>query len=816
MLTGDVEGRWAAGVIDTEHARLLWQFCPFAARALVDTAPDLVNTFVHGPSLFERINAHGYEQPDWLVQLREVAERPRDGTVAAMIPQSDLFEQYTRLLQTFAQGSPVLLLIDDLQWADLGSISLLFHLGRHLAGWPIMIVGAYRPEELALGRDGGRHPLEPVVNELQRQFGGNPVGLDEAESRAFVDALVDSEPNDLGPSFRYMVYRQTQGNPLFTIELLRGMQERGDLRPNDSGQWVEGPDLDWESLPARVEAVIAERIARLTPQEQAVLYTASVEGEVFTAEVIARIHDWTLQEVLAALGGELDRKHKLVRAHSIARRDGQTLSSFRFRHILFQKYIYNRLTEVEQVHLHERVGTILEELYGGENGSAAVAPQLARHFEEARVTGKAVHYLREAGKWSLNVSAYQEAVAHLTKGLSLLMVTPPSAERDQQEMALLIAMALALQNTKGPRSADVETVCNRALELNRSSDDALSLSQILGSLATHHFVRAEFQTATEFATQGLSVAEQAGDPLLIALALWYAGLVSFYRGEFVQAREHFSPIITLYDPVQHRDRLVTIRGSDAALAALAYDACCLWVLGYPDQARQSAQDSLAMARDFGHFFTLADCICYAGCKFNDLRRDAEAISLFVEEFFHLMERGGPGSWMEATVYLSGEAHVLSRRPQEGIDQLHRYLDGGEVRGELLNFSGAYRSIAEAYGMMAQVTEGLAAINRGFASIEETGAHIWESEMYRTQAGLFLLQGDEVAAERSLHSAIQVARRQHAKSFELRATVDLARLWQKQGRSEEARQILSEIYGWFTEGFDEPDLVRAGELLEALV
>jgi DNA-binding SARP family transcriptional activator len=106
MLTGDVEGRWAAGVIDTEHARLLWQFCPFAARALVDTAPDLVNTFVHGPSLFERINAHGYERPDWLVQLREVAERPRDGTVAAMIPQSDLFEQYTRLLQTFAQGSP--------------------------------------------------------------------------------------------------------------------------------------------------------------------------------------------------------------------------------------------------------------------------------------------------------------------------------------------------------------------------------------------------------------------------------------------------------------------------------------------------------------------------------------------------------------------------------------------------------------------------------------------------------------------------------------------------------------------------------------
>jgi len=815
MLTGDVQGRWAAGVIDTDHARLLWQSCPIAAKALVETAPDLINTFIPGPAVVERMYAHSPEQPDWVVRLGEVAERGGDGTIAAMFRQSDLFEQYTRLLQTIARQVPVLLIVDDLQWADLGSLSLLFHLGRHLAGCRIMILGAYRPEELVLGRDGERHPLEPVVNELQRQFGSNSVGLDEAESRAFVEAILDSEPNALGPSFRYMICRQTRGNPLFTIELLRGMQERGDLRLNDSGQWIEGPGLDWETLPARVEAVIAERISRLNPLLQMALQTASVEGEIFTAEVVARILGLTVQEVLAAFGGELDRKHKLVWAHSILRRDGQTLSSYRFRHILFQKYLYNQLDEVERVHLHERVGTALEALYGGEPGSAAVAPQLARHFQEARITVKAVHYLHEAGKRSLSVSAYQEAITHLIKGLELLMATPPSAERDQQELVLQIALAIAMQNTKGSHSVEVKATCNRALELYHPSDGILSLSQILGSLATHHYVRAEFQTAFESATQGLAVAEQAGDPLLIALAHWYMGLVSFYRGEFVQAREHFSPIITLYDPVQHRDRLLAIRGSDAALAALAYDACCLWVLGYPDQARQRSETALTMARDFGHFFTLADAVCYGGCMFNELRRDAGLMMVFVEEFFCLIERGISGGWIETATYSYGVALVLSQRAQEGIEQLRRYFIDGKAEVVLLDFPGAYRSIAEAYGLLSQVTEGLAVIDQGFSSIEETGARLWECELNRTQAGLLLLQGDETAAEHSLNAAILAARRRQAKSFELRASVDLARLWQQQGRSDEAREILSDIYGWFREGFDEPDLIRARELLEAL-
>jgi adenylate cyclase len=365
----------------------------------------------------------------------------------------------------------LVLVVDDLQWADLGSISLLFHLGRQLAGSRILIVGAYRPEEVALGRpvspllaggiEGGRerHPLEPVVNEFQRDFGHIMVDLGQAESRDFVEAFLDSEPNRLGVAFREMLYQQTHGHPLFTIELLRGLQERGDLIQDPEGHWVEGPALDWETLPARVEAVIAERMGRLAEPLQAALRVASVEGEVFTAEVVARVRAADEGEVVGRLSGELDRRHRLVRAQAIERLGSRRVSRYRFRNYLFQKYLYDSLDEVERAYLHEDVGNVLEELYGDQASEiaaiAAIAPQLAWHFQEAGMAEKAIHYLHQAGEKAVQLSAYQEGIAHLTRGLELLMALPDSGgkehrlERAQQELALQLALGMAWIGAKG-------------------------------------------------------------------------------------------------------------------------------------------------------------------------------------------------------------------------------------------------------------------------------------------------------------------------------------------------------------------------------
>ena len=231
-----------------------------------------------------------------------------------------------------------------------GVYRLLFHLGRRLAGHRILVLGAYRPEEVAVGREGQPHPLQSVLLELGTLWEENEVDLAQADGRAFVEALVDSEPNRLGTAFREALYRHTGGHALFTVELLRGLEQRGDLLRDDEGRWMEGPALDWDRLPRRVEAVIAAHIARLPREQQELLSVASVEGEEFHAEVAARVLQRARTEVLAALSGPLSQEHRLVRAQSLRRVGEQRFSRYRFRHYLFQHYLYQRLDAVRRAH----------------------------------------------------------------------------------------------------------------------------------------------------------------------------------------------------------------------------------------------------------------------------------------------------------------------------------------------------------------------------------------------------------------------------------------------------------------------------------
>lgn len=331
QLTGDVEAMGAAGPVDGERLQRLW---PAVWQILGEVGPDLSDAFLPGA------------EPG-----RPLAGRP-----------GDFFEQYTRLLRLLAEQQPLLLLLDDLQWADRDSINLLFHLGRRLGGSRILIVGAYRPVDVALGQAGGRHPLEPVVNEFQRLFGAIEIDLSVAEGRRFIEAWLDSEPNHLDRSFRQTLYRHTAGHPLFTVELLRGMQSRGDLLKDEAGYWVAGPRLDWESLPARIEAVIAEQLERLPQPLRQALTVASIEGETFTAEVVAEICAVEPAEMVRQLSDIVERTHRLVTAEEVRRQDGQQVSLYRFRHALVRHYLYNQLDPAEQLYLRQAVSRALEKV----------------------------------------------------------------------------------------------------------------------------------------------------------------------------------------------------------------------------------------------------------------------------------------------------------------------------------------------------------------------------------------------------------------------------------------------------------------------
>ena len=425
QLTGDADSE-RSRALSAENASRLRKLVTVSGRVLVEIAPDLVGLFVPGAGLAMKAAMATADKAGWLGELEKLAQRPKpgEGLRSSGLDQNLVFEQYTRFVTTLAEKKPLLLILDDLQWADPSSLALLFRLGRRIGQSRILVAGTYRPEEVALEGPGGRHPLEKVLAELKRYQGDVELSLDgteEAERRGFVDSLLDSEPNCLDEGFRRALVQHADGQALFTVELLRAMQERGDLVRDAQGRWTAGPALDWKRLPARVEGVIEERIGRLAEELRAALTVASVEGEEFTAEVVAQVRSMDARELVRRLSEDLQKEHRLVSAQGLRRLAARRLALYRFRHNLFQRYLYNRLDAVERAYLHEDVGNVLETLYGEQADEVAV--QLARHFEEAGVVGKAARYLRRSGELAAERYANEEAVAYFSRALALLPET---------------------------------------------------------------------------------------------------------------------------------------------------------------------------------------------------------------------------------------------------------------------------------------------------------------------------------------------------------------------------------------------------------
>ncbi|HET6444926.1 MAG TPA: BREX system ATP-binding domain-containing protein, partial [candidate division Zixibacteria bacterium] len=415
-LAGDVKTGWAAGAITTEGARRLWEAMPLMAHILADHGPELVDTFVRGSGLISRLSKATPAGSPLMGWLQTVIERKKP--VPDDLEQTQLFEQVVDVLHHLAQEHPLLVLLDDLQWADGGSINLLFHLGRRLAGTRILLVGAYRPEEVALGRDANRHPLALVLDEFKRSYGQVWVDLNESEAERFLNELLDSDSNRLGPAFRQKMLQQTGGHALFTVELLRDMQEAGDLVRDEEGLWITNPSLSWEKLPVRVEGVISSRIGRLDEGLREILTVAAVEGEEFTAQVIAQVHGLQEGPLLRTFSRDLERRHHLVKEGQALQIDGRLLSRYRFTHSMFQRYLYHELSAGERRLLHGQIAPILEKLYAGRLEQITV--KLARHYEVAGETKKAARYYLSAGDRSRALYAHQEAIAHYLRAIPLL------------------------------------------------------------------------------------------------------------------------------------------------------------------------------------------------------------------------------------------------------------------------------------------------------------------------------------------------------------------------------------------------------------
>jgi tetratricopeptide (TPR) repeat protein len=824
MLTGDVEGQWAAGATTHEHALRLWENLPCVAQMLVERGPQLVDIFVPGGELLARATAAAPHGAQWLEGLQRLVERAQARPGAPS--RGQLFEQCADVLCGLAAQRPVLILLDDLQWADSASISLLFHLARRIPGSRVLIVGAYRPDEIALGRDGpsagfaqqqrDRHPLEPVLSEFKHDFGDIWIDLgeaDEAEARRFVDAYLDSEPNRLRDEFRQELVRHAGGHALFTIELLRDMQERGDLvRDADAGDaWAEGPALDWEALPTRVEGVIEKRVARLEAGLCDILAVASVEGEGFTAEAIARVQDVEAREVVRRLSGELDRQHRLVRARGTRRVEGQRLSRYRFRHILIQRYLYHSLDEVERVYLHEAVGRALERLYG--ERAKEIAVELARHFQEAGLVEKAVGYLRLASDRAVLLGDTEQAYVHLTRALGSLERLPDTPQRARQELELLIGLGTPLMDPGWNPDPDIEPVYDRARELCQRLGDMSQLFPLQWHRSQPYLWRAEYQTAHEMGEQLLDLAQQAEDPVRVALARLMLGWILSDLGEFDAALAHLEHVITWYDPQAHGS-VFFLYGYEPGIASLNRASWALWYLGYPEQALERGQEALTLAQELDQPHLLAASLLDAA-RLYLLRGEVQAAEELSEAAVTLSNEHGLMFWLAAATRDRARALVEQGQVEEGMAQMRQGMAYYQSIGVKWRRSASLAQLAAAYAKAGRIEEGLALLAEAVAFVEETGECYAEAEIHRLKGELLWMRGVEAEAEASFQQAIEVARRQQAKSLELRATMSLCRLWGKQGKREEARRMLAEIYGWFTEGFDTGDLREAKALFDEL-
>ena len=819
---------------------------PDAVQALLEHAPQLIDLFVPGVALlararaFAQSSAFGPSGSPWLARLEQVLEdKPGMGN----LQQKDLFDRYARVVQALAQQHPIILVLDDLQWADAGSISLLFHLGRKLSGQRILVIGAYRSGEVALGRDGERHPLEPVVSEFQRTWGEITMDMAEAEGRQLVEELLNQEPNHLGAAFRETLYRHTGGHALFTVELLRGLKERGDLRRDAEGCWVEGPSLDWERLPARVEAVVAESIERLPEEDQALLAVASVEGEEFTAEVLARVQGGDPRGPIARLSGPLSKQHRLVGAQSVQRVGEQRLSRYRFRHYLFQSYLYQRLDKVERSHLHEEVGLALEELYGvvprptdmersalaevipqddlgpatgpaeqnvtASPSQAALVPQLARHFEIAGLTHKALAYTWEAAERAFQRLAQEESDAHCRKALQLLRALPKNPQSLRYERKLQGALGYILGGMGSWLLPDALEAMIKAYELSEQLGPAERCASLYDLMAVYQG-RGELRLACECAELAVPLAQGLHPKLLMAVRTRWAR-VQIQSGDFVAACHNLEPLIA---PCLGSDPPPLHLIYEDNLIDLARAPWALWILGYPDRALRVAHVARQLGYAIEAITAIIPDVCDATCFMHQLRRDVRAVEAGVAELCTAVSEGQDVPFMSHLIPLyRGWVQVHTGELEEGIATLRQGMATLDAYARVLR--AHWRGyLAEALARAGQTEEGLGLLEEALAEVERTGDRFSLAETYRLKGELLLQKGaPELEPEACFQKAITVARGQEARSWELRATLSLARLWQRQGKRDDARQVLSAIYSWFTEGFDTPDLQEARALLE---
>jgi predicted ATPase len=754
--------------------------------------------------------------PTWYAQVVPLAAEDSSFARALLETKAASQERLKRELGSYLQEvsrlRPLLLFLDDLHWADASTIDLLAYIGSKCAALRLMLVLTYRPTDLLLSK----HPFIPLKQDFQARGVCREIALELLTRHDIERYLALEFPQHRFPAeLAALIHARTEGNPLFMVDLLRHLRDR-QVIAQEQGRWVLAqslPDLERE-LPESVRNMIERKIAQLGEEHRRVLVAASVQGYEFEAAVVAKVLAVDAADVEEQLE-PLERVHAFVRLVGEHEFPDRTLTlRYRFIHVLYQNALYASLRPTRRASLSAAMAQALVGYYGEK--SPSVAGELALLWEVARDFPQAAQCFLQAAQNAARLFANQEAAVLARRGLKLIEASPDSPERARQELALLIALGPPLIATAGWASPEVERTYTRAQALCQQVGETPQLFPTLWGLWFFQIARAEVRTMRELGERLLSLARRAQDPALLLQAHHALGPTYLVSGDPVTSQAHLEQGIALYDPLQHRAHAFLYGGHDPGVCCLAHAAWCLWMLGYPDQALRRGQEALARAHELSHPTTVAHAQVFIG-MFHQFRREGTETQELAETLVRLSEEQGLPTYWAGGSALRGWALVEAGHADEGTAQIRQGLAAWATTPRFYWRIFFLPVLAEVYGRGGKVEEGLAVVTEALRAVDETGFRFCEPELHRLKGELLLADAPEnpADAEACFRQAIALARRQSARSWELRAVLSLSRLYHQQGREEEARPMLTEIYGWFTEGFDTADLQEAKALLEVV-
>ncbi len=681
-------------------------------NTLVACAPDLIENFVPGGKLLTKIGKHAANEFG-LNKSDEVSAPAREELQADKI-----LEQYTHIVKSLSATQTVVLILDDMHWCDTASANLLFHLARSLAGTRVMLIAMYRSASIALGRDGAKHPLEPVLGEIKRLFGNIWIDLDQVSMEgkvALIDALVDAEPNALGAGFRQALLKHTDGHALFASELLQCLKEHQELCRDSQGRWIESASLDWNKNPGKMEGVIESRLATLEDDLKTILSIASVQGTQFILQVITRLQQTNERESLQGWGKDLSKKYLLIAEGKTVRLGSSMLSHFRFSSSIFQQYLYQQMGDSERIMLHGDVAAILEELYRGKEHE--ILYELARHYDLALMPEQAIDYLYRAGKEALFLGAYTEARMQLQRAAELLADLSDQDDVKKLEVDVWFYLSHAVRAIEGWNAPAVKDLYEKIQACCCSTQEKDKVLDVAFGLWAIELVSAQLQHAHAIASKMQEPAHSMQDPITEIRALIALGNTLFWMGELGQVQEISKKISALRPHIDSKEYLRRT-GLDASTIANQFGSWCLFLQGEKEQATALCLEAIHIADYLKHSFSQAIATTTAVFLFQFAQQPDQVLH-YADKLIAVSEKNGFEAYRGLGI-LSRQWALVQLGQSDSVTEIEQGFQlWRQYNGEL---TASFKSLllAEALITLGQHDAAETERQRGLAHAEQSG------------------------------------------------------------------------------------------------